>query len=300
MELWIPITIGAAFAQNLRSALQKHLKERLGTSGATFVRFLYAAPLATLYVAALYVSGQPLPEPGSAFFGFTVLGGVSQILATALLVSLFSYRNFAVGTTYSKTETLQTAVFGVVILGETVAPLAAAGILVSLGGVVAISLGTGAVGVRGLVRGLGQRSALIGMASGACFGLAAVSYRAAALALGGEGFLMQAGFTLACVTVFQTLVMGGYLLLREPGELSRTLRAWRVAGLVGVCGMVASACWFSAMTLTNAAYVKALGQVELVFTFAASYFFFRERTRRRELAGIVLVVTGILMLALAA
>ena len=31
MELWIPITIAAAFLQNLRSALQKHLQGSLGT-----------------------------------------------------------------------------------------------------------------------------------------------------------------------------------------------------------------------------------------------------------------------------
>jgi hypothetical protein len=46
MELWIPITIAAAFLQNLRSALQKHIKGRLSTSGAAYARFLYAWPLA--------------------------------------------------------------------------------------------------------------------------------------------------------------------------------------------------------------------------------------------------------------
>ena len=40
MELWVPITLAAAFMQNLRSALQKHLKGSLSTSGATFCRFV--------------------------------------------------------------------------------------------------------------------------------------------------------------------------------------------------------------------------------------------------------------------
>ena len=46
MSLWIPITIAAAFLQNVRSALQKHLKGVMGTTGATFVRFGYGFPFA--------------------------------------------------------------------------------------------------------------------------------------------------------------------------------------------------------------------------------------------------------------
>ena len=46
IELWIPLTIAGAFFQNLRSALQKHLKSRLSTAGASYVRFFYAWPFA--------------------------------------------------------------------------------------------------------------------------------------------------------------------------------------------------------------------------------------------------------------
>ena len=68
MELWIPITIFAAFMQNLRSALQKYLKGRLSTSGATFSRFAYAAPLAALYLAGLArkIHERLPPNPDSA------------------------------------------------------------------------------------------------------------------------------------------------------------------------------------------------------------------------------------------
>ena len=46
MEAWIVITIAAAFIQNIRSSLQKHLKGAMGTTGATFVRFGFGAPFA--------------------------------------------------------------------------------------------------------------------------------------------------------------------------------------------------------------------------------------------------------------
>ena len=299
MELWVPITIAAAFLQNLRSALQKHLKGSLSTYGATFCRFVYAAPLAIVYAALLGEGyGFEWPVPNLRFALFAMLGGVAQITATALLVYLFSLRNFAVGTTYSKTETVQTAIFGLVILSEPVSPAAAFAIGISLAGVTAISVARSALTLRNLLLGWTGRAAFVGMLSGTFFGLSAVAYRAASLSLGGEGFLMQAAFTLACVLVFQTAVMAVWIRAREPGELTRVFRRWRTASLVGVAGMVGSAGWFTAMTLENAAYVRALGQVELVFTFIASYFFFRERSTGLELAGIALIVAGIVILLL--
>ena len=299
MELWIPITIAAAFFQNLRSALQKHLKGRLSNTGATFSRFAYAAPLAVLYVAALAaLTGEALPRPHATFVAYAAVGGLAQITATALLLYSFSFRNFAVGTTYSKTETVQTAIFGILILGDPLGPGAAAAIVISLLGVMTISVASTRMTFLGLVTSLTGKPALIGIASGAFFGLSAISYRGASLSLGERGFLIRAAFTLACVTLFQTLVMAAYMRLREPGQVTAVLRAWRIAAWAGASGMLASAGWFTAMTIQNAAHVRALGQIELLFTFAASVFLFHERPNRIEVAGIALVVGGILILLL--
>jgi drug/metabolite transporter (DMT)-like permease len=299
LELWVPITIFAAFCQNLRSALQKYLRGQLSTSGATFSRFLYAAPLAALYALGLAViAGFPGPRPNATFLTYAAIGGLAQITATALLLYLFGFRNFAVGTTYSKTETVQTAIFGVVILGDPIGLGASIAILVSLVGVMAISVATTHIRARSLLTSFTEKTALIGIASGAFFGISAVSYRGASLSLGGEGFWMQAAFTLACVTAFQTVVMAVYMRLREPGQITRVLASWKVSGWVGLSGMLGSVGWFTAMTIQNAAYVRALGQIELVFTFAASYFFFHEKTNRIELLGILLVIAGLLILVL--
>lgn len=300
MELWVPITIAAAFLQNVRSMLQKHLKGRLSTAGATYVRFVFAAPLAALYVAVLHFAfGLPLPTPNPTFAFNAVVGGVGQIMATALLVAIFSYRNFDVGTAYSKTDTIQTALFGAILLFEPVGWSALLAILISLAGVTALSLAGSATGLRGLVTGLTHKAAVLGILSGSCFAIAAVCYRAASRSLDGEGFVMQAAFTLVCVTVMQTIVMGIYLRLREPGQMTRALASWRVAGWVGLAGMLASAGWFTAMTIQNAAHVRALGQIELVFTFIAARIVFREKARPSETTGIALVVAGILILLLA-
>ena len=257
-------------------------------------------PFVAVYVLGLAsAGGMPVPAPTPVFALYTVTGATAQIVATFLLIHLFSYRNFAVGTTYSKTETVQTAVFGILILGDRVHPLAAGGILVSLAGVMLMSAGQGPVTVRGLLTGWTGRPALIGILSGTFFGISIVSYRAASLSLEGTPFLMQAGATLLCATVFQSVAMGLWMRLREPGQVSLVVRTFRVGALVGLSGMLASACWLTAATLQNAAYVRVVGQVELLFVFAASVLFFHEKPGWLEVLGIVLVSVGIVLMLLA-
>ncbi|SOC41345.1 uncharacterized membrane protein [Rhizobium subbaraonis] len=297
MEAWIVITICAAFLQNLRSALQKHLRSALGTTGASFVRFGYGFPIAIAYVTALHhFAGYPFPDLSVSFAVWSVIGGLAQIFATILLVYLFSLRNFAVGTAYSKTEPVQAAIFGLLLLGERLTPGAIGAIVVGVVGVMMISVARMPLSWRNLLVALTGRTALIGIASGAIFGISAVAYRSAALSLDGPNPVMQAAVTLACVTTFQTVFMLGWMLLKDPSEIGRVIRSWRSSSIVGLAGVTGSACWFTAMALQQVAYVRALGQIELLFTFASSYFVFRERINRMEAAGCTLIVTGILLL----
>lgn len=297
MELWVPITLAAAFSQNIRSALQKHFSTSLGATGATFLRFAYGFPFALIYLAVLNQGfGMTLPTPNGGFFAYAVTGGLLQIAATFLLVYLFAFKNFAVGTAYSKTEPIQAAVFGLIFLGESVSLLGAAAIVLGTLGVIAISLARSERSLKSLFESLLGRPALIGLASGACFGGSAVCYRGASLALEGPTFLMQAGMTLAVVTVFQTAVMALWMIGRDRQQLFASLAAWRTAVWVGLSGVVGSACWFTAMTLQNVAYVRMLGQIELVFSIIASVCFFREKITARELLGCLLIGGGIVLL----
>lgn len=297
MELWIPITLVAAFLQNLRSAMQKHLKGVMGTTGATFVRFGFGVPFALAFVLGLHlVAGYRLPQPNGTFFAWMALGGVSQIAGTFLLVYLFSFRNFAVGTAYSRTEPAQAALFGLVFLGERVTTGTLAAIAVSVIGVMLISVARVPLTWRALILSMVSRTALIGLASGTMFGVSAVAYRAASIALGGPNFMMQAAVTLAFVILFQTVLMGAWMLWRDRAEIGRIVRAWRPSLVVGAAGACASFGWFMAMTLEQAAVVKALAQVEMIFTFASSVFFFRETINLRETLGCILIVMGILLL----
>ena len=297
MEAWIVITIAAAFLQNLRSALQKHLQTSLGTTGASFVRFGYGFPLAILYVTGLhFLAGYSLPALNGSFWFWAIIGGLAQIFATMLLVYLFSLRNFAVGTAYSKTEPVQAAIFGLILLGEKLTPGAIAAIIVGVFGVMMISVARMPLSWRNLLIAMTSRTAMVGIASGAVFGISAVAYRSAALSLDGPNAIMQAAVTLACVTTFQTVFMLVWMAIKDKNEIVQVIRSWRSSALVGLAGVTGSACWFTAMALQQVAYVRALGQIELVFTFMASIFLFRERITRMEAAGCVLIVAGILLL----
>ncbi len=299
MELWIAITIAAAFLQNLRSAAQKHLKAVMGTTGATFVRFGFGLPFAVMFLLVLSgVGGYAVPPTNATFFGWVVIGALGQIGATFLLIHLFSFRNFAVGTAYSRTEPAQAALFGLIFLGDRVTGGALAAIAISVFGVMLISVAHMPMNGRNLVASVFARNALIGLASGTLFGISAVAYRAASLSLGGPNFAMQAATTLVWTIALQTTVMAAWMLWKDRAEFGRIAGAWKVSLFTGFVGATASFGWFMAMTLQQAAVVKALAQVEMLFTFAASVFFFREKINRMEVAGCMLIVAGIVVLVL--
>ena len=272
----------------------------MGTTGATFVRFGFGLPFAFIYLAILIsAAGYSLPALPPKFFAWAIVGGLGQIGATFLLVYLFSFRNFAVGTAYSRTEPAQAALFGLIFLGETVTAGVMAAIAISVFGVMLISVAHSQFTARNLITSLVSRNALIGLASGTLFGVSAVAYRAASLSLGGPNFIVQASVTLAFVILFQTVIMAVWMALREPGEFAKIAKAWKPGLFVGFVGATASFGWFMAMTLQQAAIVKALAQIEMLFTFASSIFFFKEKINAYETVGCCLIVAGIITLLFA-
>ncbi|PII39719.1 membrane protein [Sinorhizobium meliloti CCBAU 01290] len=300
METWVLITVAAAFLQNVRSAMQKHLKGVMGTTGATFVRFGFGLPFALLYLVLLWrVGGHQLPVPNGTFYLWAVVGGLAQIAATFLLVHLFSFRNFAVGTAYSRTEPAQAALFGLIFLGEKASQGALVAIAISVVGVMLISVARTTLSARSLLTSIFGRTAGIGLLSGTFFGLSAVSYRSASLALEPSlpqpDYVIQASFTLGFVILLRRSSLL-WIVARERDELKRIGAAWKPAFVVGFVGASASFGWFAAMTLQQAAIVKVVAQVEMLFTFASSFFIFREWINRLELVGCLLIVLGVVML----
>ena len=299
MEAWILFTIAAAFLQNLRNGLQKSINSVLSTTGAAYTRFAFGLPLAFIYWLVLRSLISDELNWSWLFWTYAFVGGVAQVLAMVTLLLAFALRGFAVGTAYAKTETLQTAIFTVIILGEAVSGAALIAIVVSLIGVFVLSSAKSSTGLRSILFSWTEKSALYGLASAALLAVSAVSYRGGALSLEGEGALLPAASTLVVALTIQTTIMTVYLLLKEKGELTNVWQNRGKASLVGVASMLGSVGWFTAMTLQNAAYVRALGQIELIFTFLTSVLIFRERITKAELGGTLLIIGGVLILLLA-
>ena len=301
MELWIPITIAAAFVQNIRSGLQRHLRGRMGTTGATFVRFGFGLPVAVLLLlAVLWLTNSSLPSPNGAFAIWVTVGAFAQIGGQMLLVVMFTRRSFAVGSAYSRTEPVQAVIFGLVFLADRASAALLVAIAISVAGVITLTLARpeGKTGKGGIWKILLSPTALIGLASGTFFGLSAVAYRAASLALEGPNFLVQAGMTLCVAITLQTLAMLIWMIWRDRAELRSVADAWRPGALTGLAGALASFGWFSAFTLQQAGAVKALAQIEMLFAYATTVLIFREPINRAEIAGCALIAAGVVLIVL--
>jgi EamA-like transporter family. len=289
--LWAVFTLIAAAAQTARNAMQRELTATLGTVGATHVRFLFGFPFALVFLAGvMVVTGATLPRPGLAFWPWVLAGAFTQIAATALMLSAMGERSFVVAYAYIKTEPVQVALFGLIFLGDSVTPLAAAAILIATAGVIVISLKPGAGSAST------TRSTLIGLGSGCMFALAAITFRGAILALQHPDFVLAATFTLAVGLVLQAVLLSLYLWLRDPKVLHDIVRAWRPSLFAGFMGALASQFWFLAFAIATAASVRTLALVEVLFAQAISKFIFKQPTTVREGVGIVLVVIGVALL----
>ena len=296
MPLWIPVTITAALFQCWRTAMQQKLRGLFTVNGAAFIRFLYGAPVAVAYlIAALLITHTHPAMPGPWLILLAAGGGVMQIIGTNLLIMAFGFRNFAVGSAYAKTEAMQTGLVALVVLHEQLAPLAWGGIGVGLCGVLTLSLGGRGLRGREILAATVQPAALCGLGAGFFLGSTGVVIKIATHHVATGSLVVRALYVLTAMTLLQTLMQGAYLAWRDPSELAKSFREWRSAGWVGLLSASGSACWFTGFALTDVALVRALGQIEVVFTLGFSRFYLKERLKRGEVMGILLVVAGVLM-----
>lgn len=297
-SLWIPVAIAAATFQTVRFMLQKMLSAvKLSAVGATFARFAYSAPILLTGLAVYFAATEtPWPEFTLAFWAYAVSGGITQIIATILIVMLFKERNFAVGIAFMKTEVILTVLVGVILLGEGVNAAAMGAILVGVAAVLLLSISpdTDVAWWRHLT----GRASVLGVGAGLLFSVSSVTYRGASLELMTYPAPLRAAVTLGCVATMQMVAMAVWLMWRDRPELRAVWDARGTAIFVGLASLAGSFCWFWAFTLQNAAYVKAVGQVELILSLFASVLFFRERISAREGAGIALLSVSIIGLVL--
>src|ERR1700751_1815771 len=241
-SLWIPFPIIAALGQVARNAMQRSLTGPLGTWGATNIRFLFGFPFSIIFfVVVVAVTGDPVPWPTAAFWPWLLLGALSQIVATGLMLLAMNDRSFVVTTAYIKTEAIQTAIFGFVFLGDHLTLLKVIAILIATVGVVITALRPG--GEKSFAE---LKPTITGLVAAAAFALSAVGFRGAIINVPGVSFVTAAAFALVLGLFVQTLILTIYLLWRAPKVLQSILGLWKPSLLAGFMGAFASQFWLLA------------------------------------------------------
>jgi drug/metabolite transporter (DMT)-like permease len=291
--LWAVFTIVAAAAQTVRNAAQRELTGKLGTVGATQVRFLFGFPFAVVFLLAVLATGGTLPRPPLSFWPWLFDGALTQVAATGLMLAAMEEQSFVVAIAYIKTEPVQVALFGLLFLGDAVTPMMAAAIMIATAGVIVMS-------TKGSIlrdpSGRGWRPTILGLSAGACFALSAIGFRGAILSLHDPSYAMAATFTVVAGLMVQSLLLTLYLALRDRAVLAAIFAAWRPSVFAGFMGALASQFWFLAFALATAANVRTLALVEVLFAQAISHFVFRQPVSRREGIGIAVIVIGVVLL----
>src|SRR5215510_6421652 len=290
--LWALFTVIAAAAQTVRNAAQRELTTTLGTVGATHVRFLFGLPFGLVFLAlVLLATGQGLPTLNASMVAWSAAAALAQISATALLLAAMRERSFVVTTAYTKTEPVQVAIFGLAFLGDRLSLGLTIAILIATAGVLIMSWPR-----RNAEETFSWKPAILGIASGAMFAIAAIGFRGGIRALEGPNFVVAATTTLALALIIQTVMLFLYLVLFDRQKLLAILREWRPSLFAGFTGAFASQMWFLAFALETAAKVRTLALIEVLFAQILSRNLFKQRLASREALGILLIIAGVVLL----
>lgn len=317
-HLWIALAVLAALLQAVRTAAQRDLNKRLSTLATTYVRSLFGLPVMVLYlIVVLAMTGEGMPRLNAAYLLFTLAGAMAQVIATMLLIRMFTLRNFGVGTMLTKVDIVITAILGAVLFSETLTAGGVLALAVVMAGVVLMSIDrtlkvapkdAGANHADSTSRNAWRAASnfacdpALRVAFGCAFSFS-ISYltlREATLVMGDGGFAWRGAWTVVISTAMQTVIVGAYIAWKEPAIFGQMLPNARLSSFIGAASAVGSICWFTAFALQNASYVRAVGQVEVVFTLLVAALYYRERITAAEYAGIALTIAGVLLFRLMA
>ena len=287
---WIVFTLMAAFMQAWRNAFQKQLSTTVDVYGTTLARFIFSPLFAFSYLGFLYLH-QPVNVQvhfSTKFWLYVMIGGISQIYATILMVKLFQQRNYAIGVGLAKSEAILAAIVGVIFLQAHLSVWGWVGVFI--GAVAVFLLSTGSSRTQ-----LSIPTLMIGLGSGLCFAVTSLLVREASLELTMLPFLHRAAWVLCSLISFQCMIMLLYLSLFSRHTLYAMWQRIGTTFKVSVCSFLASLGWFSAMSMQTVAIVKTLGQIEILFSLLISAFFFKEKLAPTDQLGLGLVIIAAIM-----
>lgn len=288
---WIFYTLFAAFMQAVRTAGQKHLVSNLSVSVVTWSRYGFGLPPAILYLIFCYWKFADSPVTfGLTFWVYTFVAALAQVIATGLLVKLFSLRNFAVGTTYAKTEAILAAVLATILFGKSISLTAWIAVLIGALGVMFVTLQKSQNPAQGLKS---HRQLIYGLGAGVMFAITSVFIREANLVLDASTEL-SAAIILVLSLLIQGIISTIWVHWENPKNWQLIKSHSKTGWFIGLTGTLGSIGWYTAFGFQEAALVKTLGQIEFLFTILLTIYFFREKISKAEWVGMIFVLVAIL------
>jgi drug/metabolite transporter (DMT)-like permease len=295
---WILVSVIAAFFQNLRSGIQKNLNKEISLVASTYVRFMFSLPFAGLLFFFYFKNFDPLflLLQQKTFIFYVISGSLAQIFFTFTLLYSFRFSNFIVGTTLSKTEVVQISVLETFLLHDHFNQTTIMGIIISTLGVIVFSTKDKKV----LINNLISKSTLVGLFCGFLLALSVVCYRGATLNLPMFTLTFEKALsTLFVAVLLQSILMTIYIIIFEKNQFKKMYENKKQCILAGLSGFIATISWFYAFAIMQAAIVRAVGQVELLFSYIASRYYFKETIKIEEIIGILIFVFGVVVILLA-
>jgi drug/metabolite transporter (DMT)-like permease len=279
--------------QAIRTAGQKQLSGHLSAIATTGVRYIYALPFAWAYFFWVVDYREVvIPTMTSTFIQSATIACIMQIIGTACLVAAFQYKNFAVATSLAKTEAIQVAIVGALIFST---PLSAWGwfsVVIGVAGVIIVSK------VKFTLKDVLQNpGAGFGLAAGLALAFTTLLIRKASLSLNTD-LVVSAAFTLIFMVTVQSIISILYLWVKDKKQLLLMAKYWKLCLFVGITSVLGSIGWFTAASFQNAAFVKALGQIEFFITLILTYRLFKERISKLEYLGMSLIIISVIILLL--
>ncbi len=292
---WVFYTITAALLQTFRNLEQKNLNKKLDGLTVSWSRFIGPFPLSIGLVCYTYSQVSP------GFILICFITAASQILGNLCLLKTFKSRNFSIGIAFYKTETLQALLIGILCFKDSI----------PINGILAIIVTTIGIGClsqlnfksrKTLTQSFKNTSVIYGLLTGFSFSISAFTLKHACTLLSPAGHnpIKTALIVLLWVIFFQNLLFISIKThqKRLKEDLLALINAENKYSALKTTALsfFASICWFTAYGMGNVVYVKAIGQIELVFAIVASHFLLKEKLKRVELIGILLIILGILWL----
>ena len=146
-----------------------------------------------------------------------------------------------------------------------------------------------------LLSSMTSLSTIVGLLSGLLLAASVVTFRMAIISVDAP-ILDKSIFISVIAIIFQTVFVGLYLFFFKKKQFLAVFKYWKPSLPAGICGTGATFGWFLAFGLATAAEVRAVGQIELIFSILISIVIFKEKIKNTEMIGITLLGMSILII----